>query len=409
MKVQQGSYKNILKKLFYLCGALIAFTIPLSIRFNSYAIILFAVLFLLNLSSRNFSVNKISPWLFCLFISFYLFEVVSLLYSVNKDEGISVLQKKISLLVFPLLLAFIRDFNIKIVLKGLIVGCLLALLVCYSYAIFRFIATADFDEFFYEKFTEPIRIQPTYFALHISLALLIIVNELKDSSLLKSRTKIIYWAMIFLFFISILFLSSRTILFIISIILLYEIYFTFLKKGSLLLKTCTLVILIISGYIFIGKSPVLKSRIMDMVKTKFYFSPGENNANGLTLRLVKWQCSIEGIEGSPFKGVGTGDAQKYLQDCYKEKNFWGQVFQYNSHNQFLQIGLASGVVTMLFYLLSLLVPLFISIKHRNILYAEFLILIIVLSLTESLLERQQGVVLYSFFNAVFAFHSFKRP
>lgn len=405
--VLSESYSKKILFLFNFSGALVAFTIPFHLLFNSYLIVCFFFFFLLNVIYKNFTLKRGSTMLFFIFISFFLMEIISFVYSENKNEGIFILQKKSSLLAFPLILAFINEVNVRIIFKGFIAGCILAVIICLTYACSSFLKTSNFDIFFNEQFSQPLHAHPVYFSLHLSFALLILLDEVNSFSTFTFIKKIIIIATLALLLIAIFFLSARTILFTLTSILFYKIFFVFLRKKKISIKISIFLLLTSLGYISIYFSPVMKSRIMEIVNSKLYFSPEENNATSLTLRIVKWQCSIEGIKQYPLSGVGVGDAQDFLQNCYDKKNFWGNVFHFNSHNQYLQIGLAAGSIAIVLYLLALFFPLYKSIRQKNHLYIEFLILIIFLGLTESFLERQHGVVFYSFFNSLFVFHKSK--
>jgi O-antigen ligase len=107
---------------------------------------------------------------------------------------------------------------------------------------------------------------------------------------------------------------------------------------------------------------------------------------------VKWQCSIEGLVANPIVGVGTGDTQEFLQACYKEKNFWGEVFRYNSHNQFLQSALGLGLPGLLTLVACLWYQTRIAWAKKDYVYLVFIVIICVCFLTESVLERKQGIL-----------------
>jgi O-antigen ligase len=127
------------------------------------------------------------------------------------------------------------------------------------------------------------------------------------------------------------------------------------------------------------------------------------------MRLAKWYFTIEAGQQSWLFGTGTGDDEDALLDTYKKNNFKeGYIPRFNAHNQFLQTWLGLGIIGLIILILNLFIPLFLAFKERNLYYCIFLILIISFCLTESVLCRQHGVVFYSFFNSLFAFHSLKK-
>jgi O-antigen ligase len=207
---------------------------------------------------------------------------------------------------------------------------------------------------------------------------------------------------VFLFFVFIILLSARTAtMSFIVIILIAGFYLAKTNKKLSWFFGIALILMLISTLI-VYNSPFLKERIFDVVDSKLYFDPKENNATGLTLRLVKWTCSIEGFKTNPMMGVGIGDTQDFLQSCYKERNFWGQVFHYNSHNQFFQTALGLGVIGLTGLMFFLFYPLIGAFKNRDYFLIAFLTLVSIACVTESILERKQGVIFVSFFYSLFA-------
>ena len=132
---------------------------------------------------------------------------------------------------------------------------------------------------------------------------------------------------------------------------------------------------------------------------------------GLSIRLVKWKCSLEGIMEYPLLGVGTGDAEDYLVKCYEQKNFWGmyQQYRFNSHNQYLETGLTLGLIGFALLLCTILFPFSIALKQKDNLLMTFLFLFSFCCLTESVLERQWGIVFYTLFASLLSFSSKASP
>ena len=109
------------------------------------------------------------------------------------------------------------------------------------------------------------------------------------------------------------------------------------------------------------------------------------------------------IKKSPFFGYGIGETKHILNQCYLDNYniFKGQY--YNSHNQYLSAWLSSGIlgigslVAMLYY------NLLIAVKNHNFINGAIIFLFIVIMFTENILDRQDGVMLFSFFINFYAF------
>ena len=109
------------------------------------------------------------------------------------------------------------------------------------------------------------------------------------------------------------------------------------------------------------------------------------------------------IKKNPILGVGTGDISNAFNDYYEETaSKLNEENRLRSHNQYLAITVAFGIIGLLWYLFSLLYPLSEK-KNRNYLYIIFLAIMLLSMLTEDTLETQIGVTLFAFFNSFLVF------
>ena len=154
--------------------------------------------------------------------------------------------------------------------------------------------------------------------------------------------------------------------------------------------------------VFIGVykySPLFQERINELTT----IGQSEKIATSSTSsRKIIWNTSLNLIKKNIVFGYGTGDAKDMLVNEYEQKglNILAEK-KLNAHNQYLQTMLAIGLFGGAILILMLLVPLYMSFQQKHYLYLGFLLLIIINFLTEAMLERQVGVVFYSFFNCLF--------
>jgi O-antigen ligase len=107
--------------------------------------------------------------------------------------------------------------------------------------------------------------------------------------------------------------------------------------------------------------------------------------------------------------VGIGDIHDELNKEYSKNNFqFGIGKNFNPHNQYLHTGVSLGVIGILVLLLMLVFPFVYSMKHQEWIYALFILIIFLNSMTESILERQAGILFFSFFNSLFAVYLFSK-
>ena len=401
-----NSRKDFSAKLQYYSILLLSFAIP----FNNIAINISLGLLVLGwLIQADYliTIKELlnSPFILALCFLFLLY-AIGLFYSTNIHEGYFSLEKKMSFIIFPFLIGANRNFFFSYkffrkIFLSFTVGCFICSLVCLVRGVYRWIQAGSMEQMFYHELGSIFHLHAVYFSIYISLASFFLLWSLEENiKEWSTGRKVLTGSGIIFFSVMILLLSARMVMVSYFFLLVSSVFYFFYKHKQVKIAVTGSLMVICAAVFAVYRIPFIHERFSQIAHTKFYFSPEENNSNGFTLRLVKWSCSWQGIKENFFSGVGTGDAQDYLQQCYKERNFWGQVFEFNSHNQFLQTGLTVGVfgIFLLFYLL--FVPLISAWKKKEFLIFVFLAIIILSSLTESIFERQQGILFFCFFYSV---------
>lgn len=395
-----------LSQFYYPLLLLCAFSIP----FNNFLIQLFGFsLTLLWLMERAYLTswkNIFKNPLLLVVVLFFLFHLAGLLYSENLAEGKFNIEKKMSFLLLPLILGTSGQFDVKArinkILLSFSAGCFIVALVCISIGIYRYVLSGNSGFLLYHELVSPFGLHAVYFGMYLCFSVFFLFNIFFIQSNEFGRIYKSAVLLLVVFFTGIIvLLSARTVLlaYVFVFFILTLIYF--FRKRQMLIGTGILLVSLALVFFAVRQIPFFADRINDIINSKLYFSPEENNANGLTLRIVKWTCSINGIVENPFTGVGTGDAQDYLQQCYKEKNFWGQVFEFNSHNQYLQTGLSLGFPGLITLLLIFFFSFRAGIRAGEISYLAVMTVFFICFLTESMLERQQGIIPFCFFTFLF--------
>ena len=117
-------------------------------------------------------------------------------------------------------------------------------------------------------------------------------------------------------------------------------------------------------------------------------------------RLVYLDVGLEIFKNNLLLGVGTGDiVASYKAEYIKDDRGLEKRFQGISHNQFLTIGITLGIIGVLVFLVSIFYPAWVY--RKDYLYMSLLILMLVSFMTDNTLDRQAGVTLFAFFNALF--------
>ena len=135
-----------------------------------------------------------------------------------------------------------------------------------------------------------------------------------------------------------------------------------------------------------------------------YLKGGNPSGYSVAQRFEFWKAAIGIIKENFFIGVGTGDVEKAFDEQYEKINSpLTQEWRLRSHNQFLAIGTAFGVIGILWFLIALFYPLLSLKNYKDYFYLTFFIISFLSMLTEDTLETQVGITFFAFFNSLFLF------
>lgn len=129
------------------------------------------------------------------------------------------------------------------------------------------------------------------------------------------------------------------------------------------------------------------------------------NHSSLLQRIALWQASCKVIEKNWESGIGIGDHKNELdrQLAFQQSSLRKQM---GAHNQFLTFLLMGGVLVLIPFLFSLIIPFFLSSNAKNLIYIFFFLIIFCSFFTEDTLETQAGMTFYAFLNSflLFCYH-----
>lgn len=410
--------QEIHDQVFYYGLILVALTLPFSLLANSISIIILVINWLIegNFKKRLWPLK--SNLIFLSFICFYLLHVLGMLYSDNFANGSFELQKKLSLLVFPLIIATSRSMKteqITNILRSFLLATLAATIICLGYAIYRTDIVATFPTinwlyFSYRDLTMVLNIQHTYLALYVCFSIFFLLHSFAENILNFSAIKKAGMLFLVLYFIFFLFLlASRAAIAAFIVVSFLGILYYFTRAKRALMGWTILAGLALFLGILIYQMPFMKERFLLTLGVEQEIVWINQYGDGISKpnedRKLIWNAANKIIKENYLAGVGTGDVQDALQRKYKKIGFdFGYESRLNAHNQYLETWIGIGIVGFLSFIICLLVPAIRSYQENNTLYLAFIGLMAISFITECMLCRQQGVVFYAMFNSLFAFH-----
>jgi hypothetical protein len=154
----------------------------------------------------------------------------------------------------------------------------------------------------------------------------------------------------------------------------------------------------------LAKKGSFKTRLKNAIwEYEDYKITGDPRGRTMIQRIELWKSSVQLIKNHPWVGVGTGDAADvfaawlFVQDSLLKKT------ELRSHNQFLTITIAFGLIGLFIFLFALIYP---AVKQRifgDFLYLSFFLIAFISMLTEDTIETQAGVTFFTFFSCLFLF------
>ena len=179
------------------------------------------------------------------------------------------------------------------------------------------------------------------------------------------------------------------------IIIIILVIFKIRSKRNIFL---VLFFILITTGLMLTSIPLLKNRFNEILVTKFE-PPRGINYNSTNVRIAILQCTFNTFKNSPIYGYGTGGSKAEMTNCYKqyETDIFARNNNYfNSHNQYFSFAISFGIIGFLIFLSWLGWYVKAAIKFNDILLLVIIINFMLMFLTENLLERQTGNVLFSF-------------
>jgi len=354
----------------------------------------------------HFKLNTIS----ILLILYYSLYLIGVIFTHNQHQANIYLENKLSFVIFPLVFSFKSvKINLKFPFLGFILGTTIVLFSGINNSLNCYSSTGLFECFLATKIS-PVH-HPTYLAAYVFFSMGIMWCGLQ----LKLAYFSLKWILplgVFFIIIHGFILSFSGLLYLIVTLLVFLLY-QIKKRNSRFIFYLSILILPLLGYVSITEIPQIKG---EWFSTKQYVDMYVKNPSKYVenrkypmasseIRIVMWIASINVFLEHPF-GVGTGNVDEYLdKELIKLKQPVLIQSHYNPHNQFLQTGIEIGFIGLLILLSIIGFSTYFAFKHRNWLLLLLVGSLFFNSLFESMLQRQSGIVFYSFWICLLVLYS----
>ena len=394
---------------------LIAITFPLPFQLSNPWIVVMVIfwLFEMILRPKEGYTSIVKPYRKLFFLSFlmlFAWTAISLGYTENIDFGLKNLEGKLSLLAFPIVL-----FNFQLKRKevwNILKAFVISISLSTAYLLLRSFLNYN-DEGYWLTYHDFVRefgghavFYSYYLFITIVLSIYILLNQ-KNTGWQK-------WAFILAIVISLiglLFCASKNVT-VVSIFfgaaILLRRYF---KRGITLRESLMAMgLAVLLGFLAMQLQPV-KNRMAELFSGSGMegyekVKRGEkvvhddiNRFNGTSVRMTFWYIGISEVlrEERVLIGLSPGDRRDQINQRYEEVGLLQFYKDYNLHNQFIQTFVELGLIGLLIYLLLQYAIVAFAVKNGNSLLLIFILATLIFQMTESVLERNKGIVFFVFF------------
>lgn len=388
---------NVLQKLNLdsiseLLTLLVLASVPLGFAINSISIILFSFygIYLFFRKKDKIQANLLERFL----ITFFLLGVISLFWTTNTKNTLNGIIDFLPYLALPIGYIFQKDYiNKRIQILRLFSAIILFFsFYCLFFGIINSYTKHDFSYLFYHKLSNNLSgLNAIYLSVLVSFSIgFLLIHK-------KSILDIFSLLLLSLFLVL---LSSKLIIFFTLLFLGIYLIRKTIKKGF---KKKYFYLIILGLVILTISSKNIRKRIqIEVDKTKITEILEKNEFGqiylwtGTGLRIFQTKVFFEILKEQKnyFFGFGLDNAQESLKSKYKEYNLYPGFYEYNYHNQYIQIVSELGFVGLIILLSMFFVLLKTAIVRKDFFLLYFALLILGICLTETFLWRQRGMVFF---------------
>jgi O-antigen ligase len=346
-------------------------------------------------------------WPGWLVLSLFGLTMAGTLYADHPGQALEECEKQLALLLFPLISFFTgldwKRYQLRL-LKAFGLTCFFTTLYLYG-AAFHSIRLQHLPPsslfsplFLNHAFSAPIELHATYFSMYIGLSLIVFAWLIIHSG--RTWVRLAYIVVFAILFAAVIQLASRAVFIAVMIMINLLIPLFFLRKRASRRFLFASILFTVLGLLLVLGNETLNYRYIVQLKQDLYGVPG--GKDGPEPRAARWDCAWELIRASPWVGHGSGTERRLLKEKYYDHHLYDSYANaLNAHDQYLSLLLKSGIPGLLLYLLLLGAGFLQAYQAKDIFLGGFLVIIVLVSFSENILDVNKGLFFFSFFFSFF--------
>jgi O-antigen ligase len=333
--------------------------------------------------------------------SIFIWIALNAFRSTHRQEALDEVVKLLAVVVFPALFRLLAQPMARYRDTLLLVfsySCAATIAGLYGYALYvlrveHLPLQMLFSYYLNHQFSAAIDMHATYLSAYCALCFVFCCTRLVQTT---HRQKLVYLLPALLLLAGMLQLCAKSVLVATILTMLFFFPWMVLKPVKrwrfrlvvlLLLALATLLVVQHKGF----HSRLITDLQQDLSTQRPAFAAQEK-------RLVRWQLAAGLVSRAPVWGYAPGDHEFVLRNAYFDHRFYHSYLEnLNTHNQFLDLWLSVGITGVLLYACTLAYGFKTAITSKDILLTAFLLLTLLVSLSENNLEVNKGIFFYAFF------------
>lgn len=347
------------------------------------------------------------------FVALFVIQITALLFTTNIEHGIKNVESKLSLLVIPIILFDLTISRSKLIqlLKYFVYSMALCSVYLLLNSVYHYWSEGELLT--YHDFVGPLDFHAIFYSYYIFLATLFCIYLFLQSN--PSRTeKALYMLSLALYTCGLIISASKNVLAVTVLFLLFGFIYRSLRTRIKIKEVILALTIGVISVVVIAKIPTINERLKEIVDLRgmsnyHKVKRGEilNNDdvqefNGTSLRILLWDLGINRLmeENRLFVGLSPGDRRDIMNNELDQIGLLYYYENYNLHNQFIQTFVELGLLGLLIYILLHVLIISQAIQQKNMLLLAFVIGLVFFQMTESVIERNKGIVYYCFFLSI---------
>lgn len=355
--------------------------------------------------------NKEKSFQMVLFSALFLIFIISLFYTQDIQNGLKFIIRLLPTVLFPAIFLFNKETvltkdkfsSITTVYRTAVFLALIFLHI----TLFKQLYDSNIQYWEFRQLIESkIKVHGTYLSMWIGFGIIIEIYKIRETIALRKYVSTLGVLIFIIYSFYWQYVIGSRMPFLATILVSFFCVFKSLKH----IIFATILIIFLS-IVLILKVDRIGERFVKLKDYDFSFPKGkyEDNYPNISNEQIRngiYFCSFETLKEEPLLGYGVGDVEANLQSCY-DNTFTDtdtyKVTNYNSHNQYLNIILSSGIIGLALYLLSTFYFLRKAFINKHGIYISFTLFIFLNFCFENILSRHDGVIFFSFFNSLLFF------